>query len=413
MHQIKRILDSLPKWEKFFFLAGLLAYSILCYRYRIHMGDFGDFVKAGKMITEDIDPYSNLMYVNSPVSAFIVYYLSHLLPFIFFPLFWQLLNVIGLFFFTKTVIRKDLHHILLFAFTCFAFLNVTRALFANVQVTGLVLGLLAISLQATKSNRPAIWVILPSWLALEIKPQIALGFSILILFNNGVQKMRTILLVVFLAISHIFVEFAFVGNIHKLWLQKLLRYSSASLEEGYEISYWKVISIYAGNPSEIRFFSILCTALTLILVIYFSLRAKPNWSIFLCLLLPFQNTYLHLYDLALLGIIFSIGVYVYRSFLMILPVGLLMLFFPIKVDSFTLVALIVLTLMLIFQRNQSNFRSSLKFYALTVSAGVVLQYLTRNESQEMQIACALVIPLASMLIFLRKQIVNLLEPNFQ
>jgi hypothetical protein len=215
-------------WEKFVLLAGALGYSVITYKYRFQMGDFGDFVKAGSMIWENTDPYSHLMYVNSPVSAVVIFGLSKSLPFLFVPAYWQLLNVAGLILFIRCVVKIELHRSLPAVFSIFAFLNVTRALFGNVQVTGLVLGLVAIGMILIKKGKSEFISMFPIWLAAEIKPQLALGFIAIFLFQGKIQKLRIFALGLYLLISHFLVEAKFKGDIHRLWIEKLLKYSTAS-----------------------------------------------------------------------------------------------------------------------------------------------------------------------------------------
>ena len=408
----KNPLKNFSLWEKVALTAGVLGYSAITYKYRFQMGDFGDFVKAGSMIWENIDPYSHLMYVNSPVSAVVIFGLSKALPFLFVPFFWQLLNIIGLFLFIRCVVRTEFHRSLPVVFSIFAFLNVTRALFGNVQVTGLVLGLVAIGMILIKNGESAFISMIPIWLAAEVKPQLALGFIAIFLFQGKIQKLRIFALGLYLLISHLVVEVMFNGDINRLWIQKLLKYSSASLREGYEISYWKSLAISSDQTSLIRILSTLFLLITLSAIIALTLRNRPELALLLAIVFPFQNTYLHLYDLAPIGILFILGLYSSRNIFMLIGVCLFLQFFPLTIQSQILVLIMFsLTLFLLKNRDRGNLQL-LVVLATSFLIVAVITHLLRNQSQELQIANALVIPIVGILAASSGKFLALLNPGF-
>ena len=56
-----KILSSLPVS-----IITLLAIFIaMSFNYSINLADFGDYIKAGSLITDRINPYEQLMYANS------------------------------------------------------------------------------------------------------------------------------------------------------------------------------------------------------------------------------------------------------------------------------------------------------------------------------------------------------------
>lgn len=396
-------------WEKIVFLIGAIAYGVIIYRYRFQMGDFGDFATAGKMIWENTDPYSQLMYVNSPVSAVVTYGISRTLPFLFVPAFWQVLNILGLFFFFRTILKADFHRLLPAVFSIFAFFNVTRALFANVQVTGLVLGLIAIGMTLIKHRRSALLSMIPIWLAAEVKPQLAIGFIAIILFYGKVQKLRIFYLSFLVVLSHAIVEVKFNGDINRLWVEKLLRYSTGSLEEGYEISYWKVLAIYSNQPSSIRLVATLFLVATLMAIAYFALKRRIEKALFLALFFPFQNTYLHLYDLVPIGILFILVLNSSRSVPIIIGTVTFLQFFPLSVEMQLIVAFISTATAFFVKRNSQSFWQVLILQFFAVLTIILISYLIRGQSEELQIATLLVAPVASLLVVYRREFVSLLD----
>ena len=349
------------------------------------------------------------MYVNSPVSAVIAYGLSRAAPFLFVPAFWQLLNVLGLVFFFRTILKSEFHKVLPIVFSIFAFLNVTRALFANVQVTGLVLGLIAIGLVLIKNRRPLLICMIPIWLAAEVKPQLALGFIVVILFHGKVQKLRIITLGLLVVLSHAMVELKFSGDINKLWIQKLLKYSTASLTEGYEISYWKSLAIYSGQAGLIRNLSIIFMVSTVVSIIVFALRRQLEVAIFLALLLPFQNTYLHLYDLAPIGILYMFVMLSSRKFSIIMGSGLFLQFFPLVIETQILVGLISTIAIFFMMRKNQKIMQLVFLQAVSIFTFILIFFLFRGQSQELQIAGALVAPTAALLALYIRKFLNPLD----
>jgi len=408
MNKVRDYFRTLQSWEKVALVLGALGYVAISYKYRNYMGDFGDFVNAGRMIWQNTDPYSHLMYVNSPVSAVVVYGLNNAFPFLFFPLFWQTLNLAGLIFFFKTFVRKDARHALPLVFAGFAFLNVTRALLGNGQVTGLVLGLFAIGITLAKRKYSVFVVMLPIWLAAEVKPQLALGFIALFLFQGRIQKERILVLGSYIFLSHTLVELKFAGNINYLWVQKLLKYSSASLTQGYEISYWKAIAIYLGNSIPVRAFSTFFIFLTLGFIIVMAKRGRTDWALFIAILLPLQNTYLHLYDLAPLGVLAILGIYTHRTILMLITFCIFLQFFPLKLTTQVIIAGVLIIFLLAIKKNKMTTLNCVFTISVTLGMALILFYMLRHQTEELQIIDLLVLPAIALVLINRRKFVGFL-----
>lgn len=411
MNKAKDYFNTLRFWEKAVLVVGALGYLAISFKYRSYMGDFGDFVNAGKMIWQKTDPYSHLMYVNSPVSAVVAYGLNKAFPFLFFPIFWQFLNLSGLFFFFKTVVQKDFHRVLPLVFAGFAFLNVTRALLGNGQVTGLILGLIAIGMNLARNRFSVFFVMLPIWLAVEVKPQLALGFVAIILFQRKIQNKRILVLASYIFMSHVLVQLKFAGNINYLWIQKLLKYSSASLKQGYEISYWKAIAIYSGFTSPIRVLSTIFILATVGFIIVMAKRGRMDWAFFIAILLPLQNTYLHLYDLAPLGVMAILGIWVYREFQMLITFSIFLQFFPLSLASQIFVTLLFVSLLFLLKRNEASFKECIFIIATSFVFISATFFILKNQSQELQIIDLLVVPATVLVIINRDKFVNLFDPG--
>jgi hypothetical protein len=407
MSRIRGLIKDVSAQEKIVFLIGIVGYAIIVYKYRIQMGDFGDFAKAGKLIWANEDPYSQLMYVNSPVSAVIVYGLSKVLPFIFIPFFWQVMNILGLVLFIQSVVNKSYHHLIPIALSIFAFLNVARALFANVQVTGLVLGLIAIGIKLSKKKKSTLISMLPFWLAAEIKPQLAIGFILVLLFQGRIQFLRVFILSLYVLVSHALLEIKFSGDINRLWIEKLIKYSSASLKEGYEISFWKIIAVHTEQILLVRITSLLAVVSVLCAIILMSLKLRTDLGLYFAMIFPLLNSYLHLYDLALLSLCVVLGALMHREAKLLLATLAFLQIYPLTLQGQILSLLIFGVFAALTPLSESIKIVSFKLIAPALLMSLLITYFVTNESQELQIAETLVFPLMVILMFSNKRLTKM------
>ena len=332
-----KILSSLPVS-----IITLLAIFIaMSFNYSINLADFGDYIKAGSLITDRINPYEQLMYANSPISALFFYLVSWILPFQILPIMIHLLNTLGALFFLRWYIGQRFNVLYLNLFAITLILGVGRALFGNVQVTGIALGLVALAFTLNKKLKSPYFSLSVLLLALEIKPQITIPFIVLFIFQRtGVLKKVAYLFFSALTL-HVTVELYFGGNLHLAWLEKVLRYSrNSTLQSSYEISIWKGINQIIDQPQFLRVISMLSIVITLFLVARYS-KLNPEKAVFLALIFPVFNSYVHLYDYV--GILLIAIKYAnlkrLESLILILP---FLFIFPVSKNSFLLSMMIEL-----------------------------------------------------------------------
>jgi hypothetical protein len=305
----------------------------MSFNYSLNLADFGDYIKAGSLIADRINPYEQLMYANSPISALFFYLVSWILPFPILPAMVHLLNVLGALFFLKWYIGQKFNALYLNLFGISLILGVGRALFGNVQVTGITLGLVALAFTLDHKLKSSYLSLSLLLLALEIKPQITIPFLVLFIFQKtGVFKKISFLFFTALTL-HATVELYFGSNLHFAWLEKVLRYSKNSiLQTSYEISIWKGINQIIDQQQFLRLFSLLSIVITLIFVAKYS-KSNPEKALFLALLFPAFNSYVHLYDYV--GILLIAIKYVnlrrLESLILMLP---FLFFFPISKNAF-------------------------------------------------------------------------------
>jgi len=332
-----KILSSLPVS----IITLLAVFIVMSLNYSTNLADFGDYIKAGSLITDGINPYEQLMYANSPISALFFYLVDWILPFPILPIMIHLLNTLGAVFFLRWYVGQRFNALYLNLFAITLILGVGRALFGNVQVTGIALGLVALAFTLNKKLKSPYFSLSVLLLALEIKPQITIPFIVLFIFQRtGVLKKVTYLFFSALTL-HVTVELYFGGNLHLTWLEKVLRYSrNSTLQSSYEISIWKGINQIIDQPQFLRVISVLSIVITLFLVARYS-KLNPEKAVFLALIFPVFNSYVHLYDYV--GILLIAIKYAnlkrLEGLILIVP---FLFFFPVSKNSFLLSMMIEL-----------------------------------------------------------------------
>ena len=375
-----KILSSLPVS----IIAFISIFIIMSFNYSLNLADFGDYIKAGSLITDRINPYEQLMYANSPISALFFYFVSWVLPFPILPVMVHLLNILGVLFFLKWYVGQKFNAFYLNLFGITLILGVGRALFGNVQVTGITLGLVALAFTLDYKLKSPYLSLSLLLLALEIKPQITIPFLVLFIFQR-IGAFKKITFLFFSAFTlHATVELYFGSNLHFTWLEKVLRYSKNSiLQTSYEISIWKGINQIIEQQQFLRLFSLLSIVIVLIFVAKYS-KSNPEKALFLALIFPVFNSYVHLYDYV--GILLIAIKYVnlkrLESLILMLP---FLFFFPISKNLFLLSLTIeLLVIIIIMFRLKSR---ALVWVGLGLGASQTIAYsLVFDLNQEIQMS---------------------------
>lgn len=390
-------------------LVGLSGYLLNFYLFRSKLHDFGDFIKAGELIWNQQDPYSQLMYVNSPVSAVYVYMLSKVFFFLHFPIVIQILNIAGLYFFLNQVLRPSLSNSMLLAFALLPFMSPARALFANVQVTGLVLGLLAFAIFLSRRSKPEFLVAVPMWMAAELKPQMALPIILILVFECRLNLKRIVLLSSYVVAGHTLVSLRFGSLLDLEWIRKLMRYSDSSYREGYEISYWKPLAIYTGQEGVVKILSFTIIIIFILCIIIFSLKGKIGYAILMSLLFPLQNSYLHLYDLVPIAIALTVLGLKDKNILAVAPVFFLAQLFVLKIPSQLLTSFLFFIFLLVLTDRRRSFLRNTAVALATTGIAIGSYLVFKGVSEELQIVFTLVIPITICLILSRYPLLGLIR----
>jgi hypothetical protein len=285
----------------------------------------------------------------------------------------------------------------------------TRALFANVQVTGLVLGLLAFAIFLSRRSKPEFLVAVPMWMAAELKPQMALPIILILVFERRLNLKRIALLSSYIFVAHIIVNLRFGSLLDLEWIRKLMRYSDSSYKEGYEISYWKPLAIYTGQEGVVKILSLVAVVIFIIFIINFSLNGKISYAIFMSLLFPLQNSYLHLYDLVPIALVLTALGLKNKNILAVAPVFFLAQLFVLEIPSQLITVLLFFVFFLVLTDRRRNFlRNTAVLLATTgIAAGSYLVF--KGVSEELQIVFTLVIPITICLVLSRYSVIGLLR----
>ena len=269
--------------------------------YVLYFGGTGDinlFVQAGEKISNGTDPYLDSEYANSPLAAVVIHLISLLAPGSAFTTIVISLNLIGVIGFIILLSKNSsVNSNFGIAILALALSIPFRALIANVQVTGLLLGLFAL---AYKLNTKRFY--LCSFLqylcigcAVELKPQVALPFALIFLIKKWNVFSALSAAFVFLAL-HLYVSIRFGGFLDLLWIEKIGKFSDKSLLVGPEISVWK---FFANLHVPLSVLSMMAALLLLAYYTTFFVFRKSSLEKMLLLasLGPLLSSYGHMYDL--------------------------------------------------------------------------------------------------------------------
>jgi len=362
----------------------------MSFKYSLNLADFGDYIRAGSLIADHTNPYESLMYANSPVSALFFYLISLLIPFSILPIMIHLLNVIGIVFFLKWYLSQKLNALVFYILSLLLVSGAGRALFGNVQVTGITLGLVAAAFAINTKYKFNLLPIFLLLLAFEIKAQIAIPFLVLYIFQ-GVRAFKKIFIFIVSLLSvHASIEMYYGGNLHLVWLKKVIKYSQNSvLESSYEISIWKSINDVFEQEQLIRMLSTITVLFLLLLIIKFS-NQNSEKAIFFALVFPIFNSYVHLYDF--IGVLLIAVKYVsvgrFDKIVLVFP---FLFIFPLSKNLFYCSILIELFLLIIVLYKFRNMAYAGLIFGLFIYQVFMFSHLI-NRYQEIQMSFYLSIP---------------------
>lgn len=370
---------------------GIIGFATLLIKYSGIPGDMSAFPIAGKYIWGHENPYSHSSYANSPVSAVILYGFQRIFPFALAPAIIQILNIIGLFTFLKIFFNASDKKQLIPLFAFIPFMSPTRALFGNVQVTGLVLGLVACGYFLIHSKNRIFYGIFSYWWAFELKPQFALPFLIIIIFQNSFHFKRFIYFCILFTSTHLFLSLQYGGSLDLLWLRRVIEYSKNSMLSGYEISGWKALGWITNSPEIFQIGSVVTVLVILTVVVIKSRIGDLNRALALAIVFPLATTYIHSYDLIVIGCCIFLYFAKNRNLANFIPVTLFLQVFPLQHKLVILSACLSLLLASLFLKDKLV-RSQIPIYLSIILVQSLIYLFPFGDTEETQTAIFLTLP---------------------
>jgi len=213
-----------------------------------------------------------------------------------------LLNLAGYVFLIKFLFVKiELKNLLIITIVSM-FTSPIRALFSNVQNTGLILGSALLGVyfyRLSKSRFKFLFMVLSSFsflFALELKPQVVLPFIVIFIVQVRAYKLIVFILIQ-LVLIRLIVNF-WVGQVleiqqFRIW--KVMRSDDLAIRE--QISIWKIIDNFVNFQINWLFVSFILTIFLNGLLMICALKSESKNLLRLALVLPLLSGYMQYYSL--------------------------------------------------------------------------------------------------------------------
>ena len=308
-HQASKILSTLI----------VLSSTFLLYQYReggikdagltdTSIRDVGGYVTTGKRIIDQVNPYipDGELWGGARWGTFgtiPVALISELIPRFLQVVVFQTLGLLGLYLFLATIFRNIQRVNLYSIFLLLIWSSSYREMLATNQIIGMVLGLVALGINALflyEGNKRHLIKFLGTLsfvIALDLKPHIS-GLFIVGLYIFLRRRLDFIWLITLYVVTHAAVNL-YLGRIAEIdWIQKVSTLSDRANrnELGDSVTFWPVIRKYINLEGS---FGIVSKLTLLILVLLtFWLAHKRYWGsfVFLSFFAPAFSIYFHYYD---------------------------------------------------------------------------------------------------------------------
>lgn len=213
-----------------------------------------------------------------------------------------LLNLAGYLFMIKFIFHQIKLKNLLIVAVVSMFTSPLRALFSNVQNTGLIIGSALLGLyfyEISKSRNEFFFTLVSSFsflFALELKPQVVLPFVLIF-----IVQMRSFRLVIFILAQFVFIRLIvnlWVGEIleiEQIQIWKNMRNDELALRE--QISFWKISDYFIDLQINWLLVSFILVTILNVFLVVCALKSKSKKLLILALVLPLVSGYTHYYSL--------------------------------------------------------------------------------------------------------------------
>jgi hypothetical protein len=292
---------------------GVIAY--LCFYYRQGgikdqglenpgVRDVGVYIEAGRAVLQGVNPYRILdirFGTFGPVPFGIA---SYLIPDSFQTIFFQLINLGGIYLFILIFGRRHPNSNVLLVFFTVILTSATRELLVTNQITGILMGLIAIGYHLVDSakytSNRAIMVI-PSFcfaVAIDLKPHLIFIFVFMLAISKGKYLLLLTTGTVWL-VAHLIIDVSQRTFLELDWLNTLIRLSQAaeSGELGDSVTFWPLVTHAFPGLSIPTLVMSLPFLLGVALLFKYAKKRDFEDLMGWILILPSISIYFHFYDL--------------------------------------------------------------------------------------------------------------------
>jgi hypothetical protein len=337
------------KWLSLVFLF-LSALSIAYYYRNGGARDFGLYVKAGEAFVNGENAYLTQGWRSGSFGTVFVWLISFPVPEVMKVYFIQTISFIGFWTFSRLFTKSTVNTYWIYGLILF--LSPVREVINNLQITGLVLGLLSLFLAnfelKTKIQSGIILSlqILALAVAVDLKPH-SLVFIIIFFLIKNYRRTKILLAIAVNLFAHLLIDLINGNFLELYWFRSLANVGNASGANGESTSFWKVIDYFTNSRIDTK---ILSTVVIIGAVILFSkllARSSRNEIVIYGLIVSSLLTYMHYYDLAPLAIISLVLCVENRN--SVIGLSLVMFLFLPREILVPINLLILLILVLVFQ----------------------------------------------------------------
>ncbi len=329
------------------------AFSLVMVLYYYRLGgsrDFGLYVNAGQAFMSGENAYETQLWRSGSFGASVIWLISLPVPSLIEPFTFQLLTLMGFLLFGNLVgIAKDKKY---WIYGIVLYLSPVREVLNTIQITGFVIGLLAVSLFGISPGvklKPQMKIILQGLalaIAIDLKPHSIL-FIIVLLFVKKIK--RDVILWAFgiSFIGHLVISLINGNFLEISWFRNLLNLGNASGTNGESTSIWKIVDYISAGAVDTNLLSILSIACLFAFAGILGQKASQRDLVFLGLIASSLMTYMHFYDLAPLSV-FALAIFSNKKISILGLTCVMLTILPREIDSIrNLVFLVILTCILI------------------------------------------------------------------
>ena len=348
-------------------------------------GTFHDaqtLLDASSLLGQGVNPYTNPYFLNSYSLAIPFTKFIGLFPSPVGPIVWNSINALGIYVLISFLTPAKSWPGRIWILALVLAMSPSRAMFASVQHTGVILGLLALSFQYGKrfliqsGHRNLLVASSCLILAFEFKPQFAVPLLAVFFFNREGRKIIYLWLTG-TVVLHGITSLYYKMPLDQMWLERLAGRSQSTAEvNAGENSLWIIPSSVVGHPKLWLVVGFVCYALGVLYLIRQAYINESELRVFLIsLLVPLSLTYVHTYDYLAIAILIAILFYSQASSYLV-GLGVLLFLVPTVATNSELYSnyAVSLVLYLVFEAVRHLLGIKLQVWWLLVSLVIATVY---------------------------------------